>query len=388
MRNNAIITPQVLIWAREHLDLSLKAASEYLKLDQDKLLAWEEGRNYPTVRQAKDIAKKYKIPYFYFFLPEPPKNIKLPKNQDYRTFSNQPIKTFSIELKTLLFDIIQRREAMLQLNNELSVTSPVFSYFFDVNITDENIISEAIRNILNFSNINNIKKYNIREAFNYFKDSLEKIGVLVFQAIDIEPFEMRGIYVFDEVLPIIVVNRKDSYNARIFTLMHEFVHLITKTAGICDSNGFSELTSLDIEIKCNHIAAQALVPDNLIKNNHVYLHLLNDWNDDAVRVLGNTFTVSREVILSRLLSFENINRRFYKQKLDQYTQEYFKSKTKEETGGYPTPSIDAESQFGKTYISTVLTAYNQEVISARDAIQYFDGLRLKHFDKLERWCFA
>jgi len=388
MRNNAIITPQVLIWAREHLDLSLKAASEYLKLDQDKLLAWEEGRNYPTVRQAKDIAKKYKIPYVYFFLPEPPKNIKLPKNQDYRTFSNQPIKTFSIELKTLLFDIIQRREAMLQLNNELSVTSPVFSYFFDVNITDENIISEAIRNILNFSNINNIKKYNIREAFNYFKDSLEKIGVLVFQAIDIEPFEMRGISVFDEVLPIIVVNRKDSYNARIFTLMHEFVHLITKTAGICDSNGFSELTSLDIEIKCNHIAAQALVPDNLIKNNHVYLHLLNDWNDDAVRELGNTFTVSREVILGRLLSFENINRRFYKQKLDQYTQEYFKSKTKEETGGYPTPSIDAESQFGKTYISTVLTAYNQEVISARDAIQYFDGLRLKHFDKLERWCFA
>jgi hypothetical protein len=52
------------------------------------------------------------------------------------------------------------------------------------------------------------------------------------------------------------------------------------------------------------------------------------------------------------------------------------------------PSIDAESQLGKTYIKTVLTAYNQDIITARDAIQYFDGLRLKHFEKLERWCFA
>jgi hypothetical protein len=30
-RNNALITPQILIWARERLDLSLPEAAEYLK---------------------------------------------------------------------------------------------------------------------------------------------------------------------------------------------------------------------------------------------------------------------------------------------------------------------------------------------------------------------
>jgi hypothetical protein len=50
-------------------------------------------------------------------------------------------------------------------------------------------------------------------------------------------------------------------------------------------------------------------------------------------------------------------------------------------GGFIPPDMDKVTQFGKVYAGTVLTAYNQEIITARDAIQYFDGLRLKHFEK-------
>jgi Zn-dependent peptidase ImmA (M78 family) len=217
---------------------------------------------------------------------------------------------------------------------------------------------------------------------------MENIGILVFQAIDIAPSEMRGISVFEEIYPIIVVNRKDAYSARIFTLIHELIHLITRTAGICDSNGMSEISSFEIELKCNHIAAQTLVPEDLIKNNPTYYQLLKNWNDDLVRDIGNYFAVSREVILGRLFTFNNIDLHFYKQKIEQYNNEYYKAKQIEKKGGYPTPSIDTVCQFGKTYINTVLTAYNRDIISARDAIQYFDGLRLKHFEKLEQWCFT
>ena len=230
MRNNALITPQILIWARERLDLSLRDASEYLKFDMDKLKSWEDGSKYPTISQAKKIAKKYKIPYVFFFLPEPPKNIKLPKNQDYRTINNQPISKFSVELKSLLFDIMQRREAMIQLNQELAIDNPKFNYFFDINKTDENIIADAIREIINLPN--NLKFTGKNDAFNFIRTSLEKIGILVFQSVDIELSEMRGISVLEEVYPIIVVNRDDAPNARVFTLIHEFVHLITGTAGI------------------------------------------------------------------------------------------------------------------------------------------------------------
>ena len=226
------------------------------------------------------------------------------------------------------------------------------------------------------------------EEFNYFRDAVENIGILVFQAIDIAPSEMRGISVFEEVYPIIVVNRKDAPSARIFTLIHELAHIVTRTAGICDNEGMSELSSFEIELKCNYIAAQTLVPENLLKENNKYTQLLNNWSDELVRDIANTFAVSREVILGRLLTFRDININFYKRKMEQYTKEFNQIKQNEKTGGYPTPSINTETKFGKIYISTVLTAYNQDIITARDAIQYFDGLRFKHLEILERWRLA
>lgn len=386
MRNNALITPQVLQWARMRLDLSLQEASEYLKIKAEKLKSWEEGSEYPTVLQAKEIAKKYKIPYVYFFLSEPPKNIKLPKNQDYRTLSNHPIKAFSIELKSLLFDIMQRREVMLQLNEELSGEIPQFNYFFDIKKTNEKLIAEKLRKMLKIPEQQKFKTNH--EALNFFRSALEKLGILIFQATDIELSEMRGLSVFEEIYPIIVLNRKDAPSARIFTLMHELAHLVTRTAGICDNSGMSELSSFEIELQCNHIAAQILVPEHLLKQNDEYAQLLNEWNDDIVRQIANKFGVSREVIIGRLLTFNDITLNFYRQKIEQYTQEYYHGKQDAKTDGFISPSIDRETQLGKTYINAVLTAYNQEIITARDAIQYFDGLRLKHFEKLERWCFA
>jgi Zn-dependent peptidase ImmA (M78 family) len=336
------------------------------------------------VNQAKEAAKKYKIPYVFFFLPEPPQNIKLPKNQDYRTFSNQPLKRPSIELKTLLFDIIQRREVMIELHRQIELEPQKFTHYFDIKKNDGKQIAQAVREMLRLPET--MKK---ADAFNFFRGSLENLGILVFQAVDIPTSEMRGLSVFEEIFPIIVVNRKDAQSARIFTLMHELVHLVTKTAGICDTLGFSELSSFEIELKCNHIAAQILVPEDRLKDHAAYIQLKQNWDDHLVRQIADAFSVSREVILGRFLTLKNISFDFYKQKMRQYTDEYFQPRQNQssESRG-PSPSIDKGSELGKVYISTVLTALNQDTITARDAINYFEGLRLKHFEKLESWCFA
>ncbi|MFP3090576.1 ImmA/IrrE family metallo-endopeptidase [Treponema sp. TIM-1] len=384
MRNNALITSKILTWARERLDLSLEEAAEYLKKKPEVLKSWEEGNKYPTINQAKAIAKKLKIPYVYFFLPDPPQNIKLPKNQDYRTLSNQPLKKYSVELKTLLFDIMQRREVMLDLYRQMEREPQIFNHFFDIKSTDNKSIAKAIRELLQLPER---FKQKDRDLFNFFRNILENMGVLVFQAAGVSPVEMRGLSVLEEIFPIIVVNRKDPISARIFTLAHEFTHLVTRTAGICDNAGMSELSSFDIELKCNHIAAQILVPEELLKTNNDYKQLVAEWDDVLVRQIANAFSVSREVIIGRLLTFKNISLDFYRRKMRQYAEEYNQTKQNKKDG-LLLPDIDKETQLGKAYISTVLTAYNQEIITARDAIQYFDGLRLEHFEKLERWCSA
>lgn len=382
---NAIINPQILTWARERLELSLAEASEYLKTKPDTLKRWEEGGKYPTIIQAKQTAKKLKIPYVYFFLPEPPE-IKLPENENYRTLGNEPVKKHDIELKSLLFDIVQRREVMIDLYRQLELEAKPFDCFFDINRVDAAAIAKAARGLLGLPG--SLEKKD-RDLFNYFRNALENAGVLVFQAANIPVSVMRGLSVFDEIFPVIVVNRKDTVNARIFTLMHEFAHLLTRTAGICDDSGMTELSRHKTELTCNHIAAEILVPEDQIKSHPVYINLPGRWDDAAVRQIANSFSVSREVILGRMLLFKDISLDVYRRKMRQYRDEYLQlARGKNEKSGFVSPCTDKETQFGKAYIETVLTAYNQEFITERDAVQYFDGLRLKHFEKLERWCFS
>jgi Zn-dependent peptidase ImmA (M78 family)/DNA-binding XRE family transcriptional regulator len=391
-RNNALITPKILTWARGRLDLSLEEAADYVQVIPETLKAWEEGSRQPTVNQAKDIAKKYKIPYVNFFLPEPPQNINMPKKQDYRTFHNEPPASQSVALKAFLYDIIQRREVMIELYKEMDIKLPEFTQYLDAGSVSNSDIAEAIRNLLSLPATslykNDQRQLDERETFNYLRNKFEEAGILVFQTVNIDPAEMRGLSVNEKTFPIVVVNRKDSYNARNFTLIHELAHLITRTAGICNKIGISESDSVQIELKCNQIAALALVPENLLINNAKCSQLLNNWDDRLVRNIGNAFGVSREVIIGRLYSLKKISFNFYKSKLDEYTAEYKKNNPSKNKKGFTDPPTNIGSQMGKMYARTVLNAYNQDLITPRDAIQFFNNLRLSHFDSLERWCFS
>ena len=56
----------------------------------------------------------------------------------------------------------------------------------------------------------------------------------MFQSITVELASMRGFSITEFPLPVIVVNRKDMLKARVFTMLHEFVHLLLHIGGTCD----------------------------------------------------------------------------------------------------------------------------------------------------------
>src|SRR6185295_8631137 len=72
------------------------------------------------------------------------------------------------------------------------------------------------------------------EAFNAWREMLEQKGVLVFQVTDVSVSEMRGFSISEMPLPAVAANIKDAVNGRIFTILHEFVHLMVREAGLCD----------------------------------------------------------------------------------------------------------------------------------------------------------
>lgn len=143
---------------------------------------------------------------------------------------------------------------------------------------------------------------------------------------------MRGLSVAYDTFPIIALNRKDEPSARLFTLLHELVHIMTRTSGICNNMSQDPGQAEKTELFCNKIAGLALVPTVQLKRNKNFFLMQQYGIDDAyVSALARDFAVSREVILHRLWDIDFIGKSDYFDILNRYTDEYraYKQKRKQ-----------------------------------------------------------
>lgn len=383
----AIITPEVLAWARNLDGITIDDIAAKLHTAPEKILSWEQGTSYPTVTQAKNLAKQYRVPFVYFYLPDTPKKLKRLEKTDYRTFGNNGNSIItSRELRWFLRDIEDRRDAVLSLYEEEKREPLSFPIKLSAG-ADMEEIAAAIRNLLELTEDIQCKFRKPEVALSHCIRVLEKWDVLIFQATKIAPSEMRGLPIAYERMPIIALNRKDEPSARLFTLCHELVHIVTHTSGICNDVNENSVSQNVMEMKCNQIAGKILVPLNELSSHPTIGKIRKYGFDDSyVYQVSRDFAVSKEVILHALWEMKIITRENYFDILARYIDEYKSYKAKKK-GGFLPPATDTGTQVGKLYARTILNAYYTDKISARDASGYLLNLKTKNFEKLERWCF-
>ena len=69
MAEKAYITAKVFKWARESAKMTEEIAASKVAVSIDKFKDWENGEDFPTIRQAQTLAKAYRRPFALFFLP-------------------------------------------------------------------------------------------------------------------------------------------------------------------------------------------------------------------------------------------------------------------------------------------------------------------------------
>ena len=62
----AIVTPEVLQWARDLDRITIDEIAQKLNVDAAKVSAWENGNEHPSLTQAKKLAKQYRVPFAVF----------------------------------------------------------------------------------------------------------------------------------------------------------------------------------------------------------------------------------------------------------------------------------------------------------------------------------
>ena len=383
----AIVTPEVLHWARSLDRISLDEIAQKLKVDVAKVEAWENGSEHPTLLQAKNLAKQYRVPFAYFYLPDTPQKTKRLEQVDYRVFGNRGIRDMSREMRWFLRDIEDRRDTMIELYQEAEIEPSAFSLKIPIE-TAEEAFAAQIRTLLSLTDEVQIKLRKPEAVLSYCISMLEAQDFLIFQAAKIQPVEMRGLSVAYDTFPIIALNRKDEPSARLFTLLHELVHIMTRTSGICNDMSQDKTQLGQMELYCNRIAGLALVPTaNIKQNENITLIQQYGFDDTYVNALARDFAVSREVILHRLWDINIIGQTTYFDTLNRYSEEYIAYKKRKKKDGFLPPALDKGTQVGKLYTKAVISAYHAEKISPREASNYLMGLRVKHFEAIERWCY-
>jgi Zn-dependent peptidase ImmA (M78 family)/DNA-binding XRE family transcriptional regulator len=378
----ADIDPRVLRWARETIGMGMGDIAKRLKVTEDVVSKWESGQKRPTLIQAEKLANVYKRPLAAFFLPEPPVELPLPK--DFRTLPEGKRKPFST--KTLL--AIRRARRIQSLIRELakSLTVDVRYEIGTASLSDSpEALAERIRGKLGVDTQAQFGWKNENEALNEWKKALEKQGIFVLQmGMPIE--ETRGFSLAEGEIPIIMLNLKDSINGRIFSLFHEYAHLLLNETGICmmdEEEGFSN-ESEAIERFCNHFAGAVLVPQSALLSHETVRAYRNSVTrpDEMYAELSKSFKVSQEVILRRLLISNLVSVNFYKQKRKEWEEKARGAKPRGRWGRQNPPKKCIQEN-GIPFISLVFESYNGEKITYNEMADYL-GIRLKHIPKIEQ----
>jgi Zn-dependent peptidase ImmA (M78 family) len=200
---------------------------------------------------------------------------------------------------------------------------------------------------------------------------------MVFQATGVATSECVDSLSAKRYNQIIVVNRKDSYTGRIFSLFHELTHILLRTSGLCDLDSDISLPPEEqlIEVFCNKVAAEVLMPGEAFIeaiSRYTEQGLDTPISDRGIAYLADTFGVSREAIVRRMLTFGIVTKDFYQHKRDQYIEELLiEGKKKKQGGGIPR-AIDVVSLAGKPYIRLVFHSLDANRITLNDASGYLN----------------
>ena len=120
----ANVEPALLVWARASAGVEIEQAAKKAGVAPDRVLAWEEGRERPTIVQLRNLATAYKRPLAVFYLPEPPKDFQALR--DFRRLPGQVAGSQSPELRFEIRRAHDRREIALELCQELGEEPPTF----------------------------------------------------------------------------------------------------------------------------------------------------------------------------------------------------------------------------------------------------------------------
>lgn len=325
------IRPEIIRWALRQTPQE-KLGDKLM----NNITKWLNGTKIPTFRQIEDFSKRANIPLGYFFLQTPPvEQINL---LEFRTIGSVQMADPSRNFIDTLHEMQNIQDWMISYRQDFDFEKLSIVGCMQ-NIRDVESIAHRIRDDLDLNLTWFEKSNDSREAFKHIRRQLELCGVIVMvngvvgqnthRPLDTDEF--RAFTMVDHWAPLIFINAADSSGARLFSLLHETVHIWLGKNDLyndrkCRLSGVS-----DTEMLCNAVAAELLIPRNIF---------LKHWamsDDDIytkIKELAKDFRCGEVVVARKAYDSGKIAKTAYDQIVQNAIENYNQQKQKSSGGNY------------------------------------------------------
>jgi Zn-dependent peptidase ImmA (M78 family) len=371
------LQPHVLQWARERVGLEPETLARKIGVKPDRVYEWEESGRI-SLNQADKLAHHTYTPLGYLYLPEPVEDqLPIP---DFRTFDDRQMTLPSPNLLETV-QLMQRRQVWMREELIEAGSEPqTFVGSLELEESPEKAAT-AIRVALGLEAHWADEEQNWSSALRHLRDRIEAAGVLVvFNGIvgnnthrKLDPNEFRGFALADGFAPLIFINGSDFKAAQIFTLLHELAHIWLGRDGVSNFEALEPAPN-KIELFCNRVAAEFLVPEQALKL---------AWQQapqgyECYDYLARRFKVSSIVAARRALDLALIDQTAFFDFYNDWLNDERRHKQRGESGGSFWNNQNV--RIGKRFGTAVVRAVKEGRLLYRDAYA-LTGLKGTTFDK-------
>lgn len=392
MPEEIAISPDVLKHVMAASGYDSTELAKKINVSKEDVEGWLNGDRKPTITKLKDISKATKYNLAVLLLEEVPSS--LPKPKDYRTAN----KSHAFSRKTLL--AIRKARDIQELYKELggqSEAQKISPNKYSLNHSPESAADKE-RELLAVPTSNTSGEPGARELLKKYAKVMEQNGILVLQ-LQMPIEDCRGFSIKDKSPFIIALSSSDPVYPRLFTLFHEYAHMLLQSEGgsmcIPEETGTStegaEVTR--VETWCNMFAAAFLLPENKIRESQEVSRLANLIKTstsnkeiyNAIKTISGRYRVSYLAFVIRLRGLNLIPEAKYsiiRQEYNGYSKrEEAAEKAKKKSGGAPKPEYRVVSRNGEKFSTLVVKSLKAGKIDYYDAVEYL-GTNIKNIDKL------
>ena len=383
------IAPDVFRWLCGTSGWLAKDIAKRIEVPEEDVRRWYEGKTNPILPLTKveKLSEAFKRPLAAFLLSKPPEEIKtLPDFRKLPGVHGDFSKETHLAIRKARRLQKVRSELMENLGSDVSVKVRTRTLQDDPEVVAND---ERVNLPVEMAQISTSTP---TKLFQFWRDWFEQKNITVLQ-LKMPVEDARGFSLTDNKPFVIVVNESDAPNAKIFTLFHEYGHILLNESAVCnrDSDETDDKRIKRIEYWCNRFAGAFLVPEDFLKKELDIEKLCQTTHYSRIAAsIANRLKISKESALMRLLTLDYISPSEFRTERDKIRaaavliKEQMKEKQRQSTKkSGPAISLDKKclDEKGHHFVSLVLKNSDLGYITSRDALDYLD-IKMKNLEKL------